>query len=306
MMRRLFHASLFSLSLLVALTLVCFFLFTYLPGDAARTVLGAYASERNVAALRADWGLNKPLFHQWWWFLQGLFEGDMGHSLINQRPVDDMLISRGMLTLTLGGVSAVISLVGSYGINLIMWLRPDWRRLRYFALAGVLMPAFFSAMMVLVILGSLFPAWAFARLGTSLSHWYDVLIPAIIVALYPMALLTTLLEQRLQEQSNTLHALAERAWGYGVVKRFHRSLLRPAALPWLAAWLHQFSVILVATLVTEVVFSFPGLGTLLVSAVQQKDYPVIQAVILANGTFFVLLYWMQRMLLAWLDPRVRN
>ena len=115
-----------------------------------------------------------------------------------------------------------------------------------------------------------------------------------------------MLEQRLQEQSATLHALADRAWGYGRLRCFHRSLLRPAALPWLAAWFHQFSVILVATLVTEVIFSYPGLGSLLVSAVQQKDYPVIQAVVLANGLFFVLLYWGQRVLTAWLDPRVRH
>lgn len=306
MTRRLLHASLFSLLLLVALTLVCFFLFTYLPGDAARSALGPYASEVNVAALRAQWGLDKPFFQQWWWFLRGLFEGDIGYSLINRRPVAGMLVHRGQLTLALGGVSAVISLVGSYGVNLVLWLRPGWRSLRYLVFAGVLMPAFFSAMMALVILGSLFPAMPFARLGTSLSQWYDILLPAMIVALYPLALLTALLEQRLQEQSTALHALAERAWGHGVVRRFHRSLLRPAALPWLAAWWHQFSVVLVATLVTEVVFSFPGLGTLLVSAVQQKDYPVIQAVVLANGVFFILLYWVQRVLLAWLDPRVRH
>lgn len=303
---RLIQRTLFALSLLLALVLVGFVLFAVLPGDTARIRLGPNATEATVAILRADLGLNNPWHVRLIDHLSELGQLNLGKSLIDGRDIATEIIEKTAVTLHIGLLAAFLSLGLSYIANVLAYLN---HRLRFIPLifqGGVIFPSFFAAVVAVIATAYLFPQIPLSRIGTPSAPWYSWLVPATFVALYPLALLTRLLQQGLMAQAKAPHALAAKAWGYGKLRLFHSALLRPAAVPWLAGWFNQLGTLLVATLVVEVIFTIPGLGQLLISAIQLKDFPLLQGVVLVMGASFIIMFWLHQFLTDWVDPRVRT
>ncbi|NQU63957.1 MAG: ABC transporter permease subunit [SAR324 cluster bacterium] len=131
-------------------------------------------------------------------------------------------------------------------------------------------------------------------------------LPACVVGLYPLAVMTGILREKILEVANMLYVTSSFALGYSRFYIFHFVILRSVAVSWLAGWVNLLSVIFTASLVVEVIFSIPGVGPLLITSIQQRDYPMLQGVVLINAFFFIGLSWLSELLFKFLDPRIRH
>jgi peptide/nickel transport system permease protein len=290
-------------------TLLCgalvgsFLLFQVAPGNPARVILGVNASEEAVAQLSAQLGTDRPLPEQLFNHFEKISRLDLGRSIIDGRSVTSELADKFAVTARLGILAAAFALLGSYVINLLAFYARSALLIRLVNL-GVVVPTFFTGLVTALVFGVWFPVISLSGYGTSAVGWPALLLPAAVAALYPTALMTRLLHEKMADAEAADPARALTSFGFSRWHIFHRALLRPSAVTWLSAWVNQLSTIFVAGFVLEVIFSIAGIGPLLIRTIQSKDYPMLQGIILANAFFFIGLSWLAEIIFLWLDPRV--
>lgn len=294
-----------ALLLLLGAALLSFILFSVAPGDPARVILGPQASQESVAALRERLGLNDALPTQAWNHLCRIASLDFGTSISTGRPVLPNVMEKFSITATIGLQAALISLVLSYGVNFLVFRFPGSRFVLGVFRAGVLMPVFLLTVLGALLVGLFLPGVSLSSSGAKAGPFTQIL-PSILASLYPLAVMTTVLRQGVAEGLSRPPHRAARALGLEGWRLFHRSLFRPALVPWLAAWINQISLVFFASLVLEVILSIPGSGNLLLVSVQNRDYPTLQGLILVNATFFILISFLAEFAYPALDPRTRK
>jgi len=295
------HASL----LILGAVVLSFILFTVAPGDPARVILGPQASEESVSALRQQMGLDRPLLSQAAKHITRVATLNLGTSVGNGRPVLGQVLERFSITATIGLQAALLSLIASYFLNLLFHRFPSTLPALGLLKLGVLMPVFLLTVLGVILVGLLFPWVSLSRSGSAAGP-FTQLLPSFIASLYPMAVMTTVLRESIASTLSRPSYRAARATGMGGWKLYHRSLFRPSVVPWLAAWVNQLSMVFFASLVLEVIMSIPGVGSLLLTAIQTRDYPVLQGLILVNAMFFILVSLFAEWAYVTLDPRTRT
>ncbi len=291
--------------LMLGAAILSFVLFTVAPGDPARVILGSQASEESVASLRRQLGLDRPLYRQAADHLVGIATLDLGRSISNGRPVLEQVLEKFAITATIGIQAALISLVVSYGLNFLFHEVPGTLPVLGLLRLGVLMPVFLLTVLGAMVVGLLLPQISLSQSGAASGPFTQVL-PSLIASLYPLAVMSTILNDGITSTMERPGYRAARANGMAGWHLFHRSLFRPCAVPWLAAWVNQLSLVFFASLVLEVILSIPGTGNLLLTAIQTRDYPVLQGLILVNAAFFVSLSLVAEWAFMALDPRTRS
>ncbi len=291
-------------SLFAGVVLASFLLFTVVPGDTARTILGPNASEASVARLRSQLGADRPLPEQFAKMLGGLARLDLGRSAIDGRRVSDEVVTKFGVTGRLALLSSLFSLVISYVVTFaaFRWRAP-WVLL--ISRVGAVTPAYCAGVLAALFFGVLLPIVPLSGYGADGGRWAVLILPALVASLYATAAMTGILHARVQEASEGGYARTAEAFGFSRTSVFHRTLLPAIWVPWIAAWVNQLSVIFVASFVLEVIFTIPGTGVLLVQAIQQKDFPILQGILLVNAAFFITMAWASDLAFRWLDPRTR-
>lgn len=290
-------------------TLLCgalvgsFLLFHVVPGDPARVILGVNASEEAVERLSAQLGTDRPIMEQLFHHLGNISRLDLGRSIIDGRSVTAELADKFAVTARLGILAAAFALLGSYLINLFAFYVRSTLPIRLVNL-GVVVPTFFTGLVTALVFGVWFPVVSLSGYGASAVGWPALLLPAAVAALYPTALMTRLLNEKMADAGEADPARAMTSFGFSRWHVFHRAQLRPSAVTWLSAWVNQLSTIFVASFILEVIFSIAGIGPLLIRTIQNKDYPMLQGIILVNAFFFIGLSWLAEIIFQWLDPRV--
>lgn len=294
-----------ALLLMFGAVVLSFVLFTIAPGDPARVILGPQASEESVAALRNRMGLDQPFLKQAAAHLTRIATLNLGNSISNGRPVLGYVMEKFAVTATIGLQAALISLLVSYGLNLLFHQIPLTLPALGLLRFGVLMPVFLLAVLGAMLVGWLLPGVSLSRAGAAWGPFTQVL-PSLLACLYPLAVMTTVLRDGVASNLQHPEYRAARAMGMSGWPLFHRNLFRPAVVAWLAAWVNQLSLVFFATLVLEVIFSIPGTGNLLLTAIQTRDYPVLQGLILVNAAFFIAVSLFAEWAYTALDPRLRS
>ncbi len=294
-----------ALLLLLGAAVLSFVLFSVAPGDPARIILGPQASQESVAALRESLGLEAPLPAQAWNHLCRTASLDFGTSISTGRPVLPNVLDKFAITATIGLQAALISLVLSYAVNFLVYRFPGAGFFLGVFRAGVLMPVFLLTVIGALLVGIFLPGVSLSGSGAKVGPFTQIL-PSILASLYPLAVMTTVLRQGVAEGLSRPTHRAARALGLEGWGLYHRSLFRPALVPWLAAWVNQISLVFFASLVLEVILSIPGTGNLLLASVQNRDYPTLQGLILVNAAFFVLISFLAESAYPALDPRIRK
>lgn len=300
------RALLGALALLAGVVVLSFLLFRVVPGDAARAQLGPTASEESVQVLRHDLGLDRPAGQQFTALLTGLLRGDLGVSSFNRQPVSPQVLPKFAITATIGLQAGIIALVLSYLANLLAYLQPGVGRILLpLVRGGVMLPIFFTTVLAAVLLGIFFPSISLST-GASKSGPFTQIIPSLLASLYPFAVMTTVLRGKILTASAAPWARASRASGTPPVALFHRALLSPSLVSWLAVWINQISLVFFAAMILEVILSIPGTGDLLLSAVQRRDYPILQGILILNAVFFAGLAACSDIFYQHFDPRTRS
>lgn len=293
-----------TVSLILGVVILSFFLFNIIPGDPARIMLGISASEESVNNLRKQLGTDRPLHIQLFSHLKNVARMDFGKSIIDGRNVQNEVLDKFGVTARIGLAGALLALVISYFVNLLVYYLPHAQALIKLSSLGMVMPTFFTGLMIILIIGYFFPSISLTSYGTSEAGWLSVIVPAFIISLYPSALMSNLLREKIVQVSCANYTLTAQAYGFSPFYIFHNVLLRTISVSWLAVWVNQLSTMFISSLMVEFMFTISGVGSLLANAIQQKDFPMLQGIILINAVFFILLFHLSEGIYAFLDPRV--
>lgn len=294
---------------LLLVSVAVFSIMHALPGDPVQLMLsgaesGSVTPERQEQ-LREEMGLNDPLYVQYGRFLRGAVTADLGTSVRLRAPVLDLILDRlgSTLALSLGGILFAVIIGVTTGVMAALkqgsWIDGFSRVLAY---AGVSLPLFWLGLLLILVFAFWLP-W-FPPAGSE--GLRSLVLPSLSLGLLSAGVIARLTRASLLEV--LVEDYVRAAWAKGLPRRivYLRHALRNAFLPVLTILGLQFGAMLAGAVVTETVFSRPGLGRLVVSAILWKDYPLVQGIVLFMATAYVLVNLLVDLLAAWLDPRIRD
>lgn len=290
----------------VAGVVVLVFLLIHLvPGDPVEMMLGDYARPADAEALRQALGLDKSFMVQFADYMGGLVKGDLGRSIHTGEPVTQMLLARIPATAHLALTALLIAGAIAFPLGVIAAIRKDtvWDYASMgVALAGVSIPNFWLGQ-ILILLFALFLGW-FPVSGSS--EPFAVVLPAITLATGMAAILARMIRSTLLEVMHEDYIRTARAKGLTQERVIRTHALRNALLPVITLIGMQMGALLAGAVITEKVFSWPGIGMLTVEAIQRRDYPLVQGAVLIISISYVLINTFTDLLYFVIDPRIRQ
>ncbi|MFW5681027.1 MAG: ABC transporter permease [Pseudomonadota bacterium] len=297
-------------TLFAVLTLV-FFLVRILPGDPAMVILGDQASMAAIEALRARLGLDQPLHVQYWDFLKGVFTGDWGVSMVSGRPVIEEILKVLPATLELTLVSLILGAV--IGVPLGIWAAinrnalPDYLT-RIGSLLGLSFPAFVSAILLLLVFAialQWFPVISSGQGDTLGERLRDLALPAVNLGLIMAAYITRVTRSSMLEVLGQDFVRTARAKGVPWRVIVWRHCLRNALIPVITVVGLYLGILIGNSVLTEIVFNRPGLGKLIVGALNQRDYTMLQGMMVIYTLIVVAVNLVTDLTYGLADPRVK-
>jgi peptide/nickel transport system permease protein len=282
-----------------------FLLIHLVPGDPVEAMLGEGARPADRAAMTAALGLDRPLGEQYRLYLLRLLRLDLGQSFSFQRPVLDLLAERLPATLTLAGLALVLALALAIPLGVLAACRrgePADSVAMGFSLLGGAIPNFWLGPLLILVF-SLWLGWTpvSGREGPA-----SLILPAITLGTSLAAILARMVRASVLEVLSEDYVRTARAKGLAPGAVLWNHALRNAWLPVLTLVGLQLGGLLGGAVITETVFGWPGLGSLLVEAIQSRDYPVVQGAVLLVSLTYVLVNTGTDLVYAWVDPRIRE
>jgi len=283
---------------------IVFLLIHLIPGDPVEIMLGEAASVADREALRAALGLDQPLARQFMTYLEGLLRLDLGNSYHSHRPVFELVLERLPATLVLAGMALLITLVMAVPLGIVAAVRRDslWDSgAMGFSMLGVSVPNFWLGPLLILVF-SLWLGW-FPVSGRE--SFGAVVLPAITLGTGLAAVLSRMVRSSMLEVLGEDYMRTARAKGLAPSRVILHHGLRNALLPVITLLGLQLGALLAGAVITETVFSWPGVGLLTIEAIQSRDYPVVQACVLLISISYVLINLLTDIAYAWVDPRIR-
>ena len=290
----------------IGITFLVFMIMQLAPGDPVQMILGDNASPEAVEAMRDEMGLNDNVLVQYGRYLVNLVQGDMGTSYVNKRPVADEVFSRVPATFKLAAVAAVVSIVIAIPLGILAAIKQNTlfdHSSMVVSLIGISMPAFWLALM-LMLLFSLKLGWLPAQ-GAK-DGWKSYVLPSIAIGFMQMAAIARTTRSSMLETIRQDYIRTARS--KGITEReviFHHSF-RNALIPTVTIVGVQLGGLLGGAVLTETVFAWPGLGRLVVQAVNGRDVPVVLGCIVVLSVGFSIVNLVVDLLYGFIEPRVRS
>jgi peptide/nickel transport system permease protein len=318
--------------ILIGLSLLVFFWIRALPGTPAEALLGERADEQSIAEIREQLGLDDPFYIQYWRYLQTLADGDLGTSIVSRRPITEEIKERFPATVELALAAGFFALV--FGIPLGFFAAKRYGGLfdnasLFLSLIGVSIPIFFLAIILKwvfavrlgwlpsigrqdVLITAEHPTNFYVLDGIITRNWaaaWDavrhLILPAIALGSIPLALIARITRASVLDVQNEDYVRTARAKGLPSYLVDGRHVFRNALLPVTTVIGLQVGLLLSGAILTETVFAFPGIGTWIQSAIENRDYPVLQGGILFVAIIVVLVNLMVDLSYGFLNPRIR-
>lgn len=274
------------------------------PGDPATALAGPNPTSEDLARIREQFGLNDSLLTQYGVFLRDLFTGDLGTSYSFHAPAFDVVLDRVPYTMTLSIAAIALTTVVAVPLGVWMARRADTKRelgANVLTIAGQSMPDFWIGVMLLTVFAVLVPVLP----ASGFTTWSGLILPTVTVAILQMALISRLVRREMVAALTSPYVTVARSRGVSERALTWRYALGNSAIPVLTALGTRFAAMLNGVVVVEVVFGWPGVGSLVVRALETRDYPLIQATVLVTAALAVLVQLLIDLAYPLLDPRVR-
>ena len=301
-----------SIPVLILVSVISFGLMKLVPGDPAILIGGPSATPGDLDNIRKNLGLDQPFHVQMWRYYAGLARGDLGTSLLLGRPVLEVTLERVPVSLSIAAYSMVLTLLLGISCGVIAALnRNRWldQAAMVFALIGVSLPNFWLGLMLIIFLSvhlGWLPTGGYVPWQTDFVGWFrTATMPAVSLALLQVGLLARITRSTMLEVLRQDYIRTARAKGLPEVIVIAKHAFRNVMIPVVTVIGVIFSVLISGSVVIESVFSVPGIGSLLGSAVLRRDYPMIQGGLLLVATALLVLNLIVDVLYAYFDPRVR-
>ncbi|MFP5332547.1 MAG: ABC transporter permease [Acidimicrobiia bacterium] len=297
---------------LFGVSIVVFALIHFVPGDPVRIALGTRFDPEIYTALVERAGLDDPILVQYWNWLIGAIQGDLGVSFRSGQPVTDIVLQRLPATITLAGAALFVALAVSLPLGILSALRSG-SKLDYFATTasqvGVSVPDFWAGIMYILLFSltlSWLPPSGYTPLSQDFWGWLSHLIlPALTVGLISGSILFRFVRSAVLEALNQDYVRTARAKGLSRTAVIRDHVLPNSWIPIVTVTGLQLGFILGGVVVVEVIFAWPGLGRLALLAVQDRDFTVLQGTVLYIAFVFLLINLLVDIVYGWLDPRIR-
>lgn len=289
---------------IAGVTCVTFFVLRLVPGDPARLLVPQAADEATLQLVRERLGTDKPLLEQFARFVGGVFSGDLGESYRYRQPVVDLVSEAIFPTLALVATSMLTAVVIALPLGVIAAVKPGGlldRAVLAFALAGQALPSFWLSVMLVLLLAvnqPLLPA-------IGMEGWTSFVLPTTALATGLIAVLLRTVRQSMLEALGENYVRTTRAKGMPEWKVVGLHALKNASLPFVTVLGLQVGILIGNAFVIEAIFHWPGLGSLGLQAVQTRDFPVLQGVVIVVAVVFVVANLAVDIAYAVLDPRIR-
>lgn len=293
-------------NLIPTLLIVSFLVFAMvrlIPGDPVTAIAGPDSSPELMAQIRESLGLNEPLLTQYGVYLKGIVTGDLGTSIRSRQPVWSEIGKRLPATLELAGAAMLISLVVGIVLGVLAALRPGGAIdafARFVSLFGVSSPTFWTGLLFILAFAYYWRVFPISGRG-GLDH---LVLPAATVALTSVAFISRLTRASLLEVLSQDYVRTARAKGTAPYRVVIKHALRNALMSPITVAGLEFGRLLSGVIVIEIIFSWPGTGRLLINAIQFRDFPIIQGLVLVFALIFTLVNLVVDLLYAALDPRI--
>ena len=298
---------------LFAVSLLIFMMLRLIPGDAVEIMLGANVdiTPERVDALRRQLGLHLPIHEQYLRWLGGLIQGDLGKSIWTGRPVSAEILARLPVTLEISLLALIFALVCSFPLGILaahaQGSRSDYF-VRVISVMGLTLPSFWVGVLLLYVFSLYIPTWPsvgyvpFSQ--NPLGNIARLVLPVVAVSLPMIAGLTRILRSSLLDVLSLDYIRTARAKGLQQRIILYKHALRNAMIPVITVIGVQAGYLLSGVVVIEQVFAIPGLGRLIIGAINERNYPLVQGVILVVTAIFVLVNLLVDITYALFDPRV--
>ena len=297
---------------MAVVAVVVFMLLRLTTGDPAAIIAGDNATSQDVAAIRERLGLDRPLVEQFVIWLGRLLRGDFGESFFFKKQVSELILERVEPTLALATCTIVLTVALAIPLGVLAaWRRGTWldRIVMGFSVLGFSVPVFVIGYLLIYLFAielAWLPVQGYQRLRDGLGGFVERLIlPSVTLAVVFVALIARITRASVLEVLNADYVRTARAKGLSELPVMVRHVLRNAAVPIVTVIGVGIAVLIGGVVVTESVYSIPGLGRLTVDAVLARDYPTVQAVILVFSVVYVLINLLVDLSYTFLDPRIR-
>lgn len=310
-MKRIMKKFLMMIVTLFAVSFLVFFALSIIPGDAATNMLGTQATPEKVEALREEMGLNDPFFVQYFRWLFSCIQGDFGTSYSYHMNVSDLILDKLPITITLTLMSFLFIL--AFSIPIGIWIAKHSGGIldRIFTIINqVIMsiPPFFSGILITLVFGlilGLFTPGGFVSYKISVAGFLGYLLfPAIAIAIPKIAMTVKLLKESIMEEYHKEYVRTAYSRGNSTTQVLYQHILRNAIIPVITFLGMTLADIVAGSIVVEQVFNIPGLGRILLSSISNRDYPVVQAIILMLAVIILVINFIVDIIYHKVDPRI--
>jgi len=294
------------------ISVVIFLLTQALPGSAAQMRLGVFGTEEKIAALEQELGLNRPMYVQYFDWISNFVVGDLGQSFVYDQPVGELIYNRLIRSLQLAAVSTLLVIVVGIPLGVVAAKFRNSRLSLGISIAayiGTSVATFVTGTILLYLFGgpylSVFPSGGHAPLREGVATWVQhMFLPAITLSIIMMAHIVRQTRSGMVEALQSEYVRTARLKGMAERDVLFKHALRNGLLPTITVLGFNLGWILGGVVVVEEVFTYPGLGQLLVESIQNRDIPVVQAAILLAAVGYTVGNFTADMLYTYLDPRI--
>ncbi|HED39581.1 MAG TPA: ABC transporter permease [Chromatiales bacterium] len=293
-----------ALFVIFGVSCLVFFLIHLVPGDPVEVMLGESSQPADREALRAALGLDQPIGVQLINYFHGLLHFDLGESLHSKRPIADILMERIPATATLAAAGLLVAVVIAFPLGIMAAMKKDsaWDSgAMLFSLFGISIPNFWMGPL-LILFFSLWLGWLPVSGQSGVA---SLVLPALTLGTALAAILARMIRATLLEVMGEDYIRTARAKGLSERAVIVNHGLKNAMLPVITLLGLQLGALLGGAMITEIVFSWPGIGQLTIDAINRRDYPVVQACILLISLTYVVVNTLTDLVYAWMDPRIR-
>lgn len=297
---------------ILLVSMITFGVFQILPGDPVRTMLGTEADATQIENLRSELGLNRPLYEQYTDWIKGILTGELGHSIRFSMPVKDLLLDRLPVTMSLAVLTLTIVLMVSLPLGMFAVRRQN--KLSDVSLStltqiGMAVPSFWLGMMLILYVGmqfSFFKISGYIPWSQSVAGALSTLIlPALTIAIPQIAVNFRYVRTAILEQMQLDYVRTIRSKGMSERNVMYKHVLKNAMIPILTVFGLIMAEVVAGTIIVEQVFSLPGVGQLLITAISNRDFPLVQGIVMYITVAVVVINFIVDILYSVLDPRIR-
>lgn len=297
---------------LLIVSLLAFLAFQVIPGDPTTKLLGTEATPEMAAALRAELGLDKPVPVRYWNWLTGFLRGDMGESYSYHMPVGDMLADKLPVTFLLTVLTFLFTVVLSIPLGVLAGsIRSKVLDGFFVALDQVVMsiPSFFIGIIACFLFGTILRIFTPGDFISYRQSWSACLIylifPALSIAIPRVAMTVKMLRGSILDEQGKDYVRTARSRGNGRPAILTRHVLKNALIPVIAFLAVTAAEIMTSTIIIEQVFTIPGIGRLLLASISNRDFPVVQAIVVILAAWIVIVNFAADLLYQLVDPRIQ-